>query len=417
MIALLLLTAAADAADRETALDHAAWFTTHQWSMTSDNVTASCSSGYESQYSPGTYTALPYDWGGYMYPDEFDDQIDEGYGAGSHSWHGVLSCTAGVDCSGFLSSTWEAPHNSTSTFHNITHEIALSQIDRADAFNKAGSHCVLFAHETGAGVPIFYEAAGTPDKVRVNGDSGWSYLSGYDVVRYDDIEDGPETGTASEPLPITSFPFTDLRWTAGAASDAIDSYSCAPDTDESGPEMLYTFQAATSGTLEVVVSDESGVDIDVHVMTAPSGDACLARDDTSVSLTVGPGEVWISLDTYVGSREYPGPYLLTATFTGELGEPQSDPDTGGGDDGGGSDGGDSTDDTGGLDTDASGPDGPGGPGGGPGSADPQPGGSFSMWSRTRLEDGKGCAPLPLPASGGLALLAVGAIFSRRKRGH
>jgi len=415
---ITLLLSAAFATERETALDHAAWFTTHQWTMSSDNITATCSSSYESQYSPGTYTALPYDWGGYMYPDEFDDQIDEGYGAGSHSWHGVLSCTAGVDCSGFLSRTWEAPHNSTSTFYNITSEISVSSIQRADAFNKASSHCVLFAHETDAGVPIFYEAAGTPDKVRLNGDSGWSYLNGYEAIRYEDIEDGPETGTASEPIAITGFPYTDLRWTAGAASDDIDSYSCAPSTDESGPEMLYTFQAATAGTLEVVVSDESGVDIDVHVMTAPSGDACLARDDTSVSLTVGPGDVWLSLDTYVGGREYPGPYLLTATFTGELGEPRSDPDTG--EPAQDSDPQGEDTDTAAVDTDATG-DGPsGGPGGGPGGQD-TPSGAVSMWARTPLEDTRGCSAAArapsgpgLPDSGWLALLAVGAIFSRRK---
>lgn len=94
--------------------------------------------------------------------------------------------------------------------------------------------------------------------------------------------------------------------------------------------MLYRFEAATAGTLDVVVSDDVGVDVDVHVLTAADGDACLARHDTSVSVEVEPGTVWIAVDTWVGSQEFPGAYLLTASFDGALGElPDPEPtDTG-----------------------------------------------------------------------------------------
>lgn len=332
---MIWLVPLALAIPREAVLDSAAQYTTHVWTATSANTTSvSCSSDWESDYGPGTYTALPYDWGGYMTLAEFDEQIAAGYGAGSHSWHGSLWCTAGVDCSGFVSELWQSGHYATSTFYAVTSDIGWSDLKRGDAINDAGSHIVLYTHESEGGWPVFYESCGSYG-VRLNSTGGWGYVSGYQPVRYDDIEDGPSTGTAGTPIEIAAFPYEDSRWTAGATSDTLDGYSCSPSSNEAGPEMLYHFYARTAGTLEAVVSDASGVDIDLHVLTAPSADACLVRDDTNVSIEVGPGDVWLSLDTWVSSSgtEYPGPYILTATFTGQVGEESGDSGAQGGDSG------------------------------------------------------------------------------------
>ena len=102
--------------------------------------------------------------------------------------------------------------------------------------------------------------------------------------------------------------------------------------------MLYRFTVASEGVLHATVSDDSGIDIDLHVMTATDGTGCLARDDSEVEVTLTPGEYWLSLDTYVGSREFPGPYLLSATFSGELGEPDDGGNGGSGSGGGGNSG-------------------------------------------------------------------------------
>lgn len=316
----MLLVALAFAIPRETVLDEAARYTTHAWTATSANTTEVwCADDWESDYAPGTYVGLPYDWGGWVTLDEFDAQIADGYGAGSHSWHGVLSCTTGVDCSGFVSQLWDSGHYSTSTFDEVADDIGWEELERGDALNDPGSHMVLYTHQSEAGWPVFYESAGSSG-VRLNSSAGWSYVDGYQPIRYRGIEDGAATGTAGTPIEILAFPFEDTRWTAGAASDRLDGYACAPDTEEGGPEVLYRFVALTAGRLEAVVSDASGVDVDIHVLTAPEADACVARDDTEVSLEVGPGEVWLSLDTWVGSsQEYPGPYLLTVTFDGEVG--------------------------------------------------------------------------------------------------
>lgn len=340
----MIAIALALAIPRETVLDSAAAYAIHEWTSTEANTEASCTSGYTSDYSPGTHVGLPYDWGGYVTLSEFDAQIAAGYAAGSHSSDGILECSTGVDCSGYLSKIWGAGHYTTSSFSDITEDIAWDDIERADGINDPGSHCLLFTHLSEGGWPVFYEASGSGEKVRINSSGGWSYVSGYQPIRYEDIDDGPSTGTAGEPREITAFPFTDYRWTAGAASDSIDSYSCEPGLDESGPEVLYRFEAATAGRLEAVVSDESGVDIDIHVLSAPDGESCVARDDTEISVEVGPGEVWLSLDTYVGGQEYPGPYILTATFDGALGDPPEE-DTAGTTDSGTTDNG-TTDSTG-----------------------------------------------------------------------
>ena len=322
-----LWSAPAAAVERERALDISAEFATHVWSMTAANQTATCSSSYESDYSAGTYVGIPYDWGGFYTTAEYDDYLTQGYGAGSHSWHGSLWCTVGVDCSGFVSQAWETSQKyGTSTIYQVSHDISVSDLKRADALNNSGSHIVLFAYESDAGLPIHYETYGTV--VLVDYDQGWSSFDSYEAIRYDDIEDGPTTGTSSEPIEIDAFPFEDLRWTAGAASDQFDYYSCAPTTNESGPEMLYRFETPTGGTLQLTVSDDTGVDVDIHVLSALDESACLARHDSELTISLDPGEYWITADTYVSGYEFPGPYLLMASFTGEVGPVEDEPSSG-----------------------------------------------------------------------------------------
>jgi hypothetical protein len=328
---LLFTLGLAQGIEREAVLDKAVSYAVHTWTMTAANRYADCSSDYESSQDDGEKVGLPYGWGGYDTLDSFDAGLLAGEGAGAHSWDGILSCIVGVDCSGYVSRIWETGHYSTSTLYAVTSSISASAIERADAWNDPGSHVVLHAYETAAGTPVFYEAAGGADKVRINASSGWSYLSGYAPVRFEGIEAGPSSGTTVAPREIEAFPFEDLRWTAGAASDLFDVYNCAPDTDESGPEVVYHFTAAEAGLLSLTLSDDSGVDVDLHVLTALSTEACLARHDSALAVEVPAGEVYIVADTYVSGREYPGPYLLRAHFEPGATLPEEEepsPDTG-----------------------------------------------------------------------------------------
>lgn len=324
-LSALTLSGQVFAVPREQALDNASQYGTHVWTSTSANETASCSSDYESDYAPGTYVGLPYDWGGYMTLEEFDAEIADGYGAGSHSWHGVLECTAGVDCSGFVSMVWETGHYSTSTIPGVATAIEWDAIERADVVNDAGSHVVLFTHISQDGWPVFWEASGSASKVRLNSQSGWSYLDGYQPYRFDGIEDGGSSGTVENPKLIEAFPYTDYGWTAGATSDTFDVYSCS-DADESGPEVLYRATIPGPGTVTAVVSDADGVDIDVHVLTASDAGSCVGRDDVEVTAHVEGTTFWLALDTYVGSTEQSGPYVVTVDFLADD-EPAPD-DTG-----------------------------------------------------------------------------------------
>ena len=110
-LALGLCATQASAISREEVLVRAKAFAYHPWTCTSANLTASCDGGYHSVYVTGDYLGLPYDWGGYMTLFQFDQQIASGHGAGSYPDDGVLDCTSGLDCSGFVSKAW-APRRS-----------------------------------------------------------------------------------------------------------------------------------------------------------------------------------------------------------------------------------------------------------------------------------------------------------------
>ena len=290
---IYLFSLLAMAIPREDVLDSAAEYSTHSWQMGANNQYASCSSSYVSDYTPGqTIIGIPYDWGGFSTISDYDNKLTQGYGAGSHSWHGVLSCTVGVDCSGFVSRAWQTSQKyGTYTIQNVSSTISVNDLDRGDAINKPSSHIVLFAYTSASGLPIHYEAQG--GVVFVDSDQGWSGLNGYSAIRYDDIEEGTITGTQSAPIEITSFPYTDYRWTAGSKADVIDYYSCAPTVNESGPEIYYRMTLSQPGTLTVLVSDHYDVDIDIHLLTSPDGNDCLARAHSEFTHTVAAGEYWI----------------------------------------------------------------------------------------------------------------------------
>ena len=109
-----------------------------------------------------------------------------------------------------------------------------------DGYNKPGSHIVLWDSLAGNGAPIFFEASGSASKVRLNTAATWSYLSGYKPIRFEGVWDGegPPPGGLDNPIVIDSFPFYDERSTQQSSSLVFDAYSCAPETGESGPEIV-----------------------------------------------------------------------------------------------------------------------------------------------------------------------------------
>ena len=55
----------------------------------------------------------------------------------------------------------------------------------------------------------------------------------------------------------------------------------------------------TAGKLTATITDGTGVDIDVHILSSIKNGQCLTRDDISATADVEPPYVYISADTYV----------------------------------------------------------------------------------------------------------------------
>jgi hypothetical protein len=310
------LTPTAHAISRDQVMVRAKAFAYHPWRCTTTNLTASCSSIYQSAYVPGDYVGLPYDWGGYMTLFEFDQQIAQGYGAGS-SVGDELDCTAGLDCSGFVSKCWDTGHYSTSSFDQISTAIAQTSLLPGDALNQAGYHVVLYSHALANGDPVYFEAMGY--NVHLNASGGWSSVSGFTPRRFESITGttaGNPVGTTENPILIGSFPFTDSRDTRQSASDVLDGCAAAPGNNESGPEYIYQATFTQPGVLTVSVSDDAATDIDVHLYGAMNTGDCLARADATFSQPVDCGTYYIVADTFrnPSGKDLAGPYTLTAAF-------------------------------------------------------------------------------------------------------
>ncbi|MCX7958386.1 MAG: hypothetical protein N3B13_05000, partial [Deltaproteobacteria bacterium] len=309
----------ANSIDRDTVMQIAKSYAEHKWTCTSANTKASCASSYTSDYSPGTYTGLPYDWGGYKTLSEFDAEIKKGYGAGSHSKHGVLWCTTGVDCSGYVSKCWQEERYTTSNISEISYVIDKNSVRKGDIFNKAGSHVVLFSHFDSGGKPIFYEASGSASKVRLNTTGGWSFLSGYTARRYRNITESSTQNTCPSIVNIPAFPFQDTRSTENSPCRQYKYYSCASSTNEGGPEYLYKFELKTRGEIQASVSSGPGVDIDIHLLSEPDPNKCIIRNDKYFKIRLEPGIYYLAADTYVNSSGivYDGTYTLNINFMPE----------------------------------------------------------------------------------------------------
>ncbi len=318
--AAVLASAALSAADasaitREEVLVRARAYAVHRWSSTAANQTASCSAGYGSLFPPGDYVGLPYGWGGYMTLRTFDDRIASGYGAGAQESDGILSCIAGVDCSGYVSMAWGAGHYTTSSLHETSSQITTAQLLPGDVFNKAGYHVAMYTHTLQSGEPALIEAAGY--NVHVNTFGGWSYVNGYVPRRYSGITGttaGNPAGTTSNPIPIGAFPFTDARDTRNSPSSVLDACGAAPGTPQRGPEYVYVTNITQPGTLTISVQDDAATDVDVQLLQNLSTTGCIARNDGTISAQVGCGTYWIVVDTYGSNAAKAGPYTLNVSL-------------------------------------------------------------------------------------------------------
>ena len=116
---------------------------------------------------------------------------------------------------------------------------------------------------------------------------------------------------------VDTFPFIDTRDTA-AGTRTFDAYSCSPATNEGGPEVLYQVTLTEPGLLVASVSElDTGVDVDVHILSSKSPSACLDRGHWDAAALLAAGTYFVVVDSWVsaGGDEKSGAYTLTLGLT------------------------------------------------------------------------------------------------------
>jgi len=119
---------------------------------------------------------------------------------------------------------------------------------------------------------------------------------------------------------VTSFPFVHVENTARSAQDSFDNYSCAPNTNESGPENLYRITLPTDGFLGLELTESgmaTGVDVDVHLLGSRNNNDCIDRGHWTAGSLLTAGEYWVVVDSWTsnGGNEMSGEYELEIGFT------------------------------------------------------------------------------------------------------
>jgi cell wall-associated NlpC family hydrolase len=115
---------------------------------------------------------LPYKWGGFDLPEEFDRGLREGKYAGdaySAEKRRLLDAAVsvhavGIDCSGFISRCWRLPRSySTRELPELCEPVSdFAKLQPGDIFNKHNAHVRLFASWANAERTVvrIYEASG-----------------------------------------------------------------------------------------------------------------------------------------------------------------------------------------------------------------------------------------------------------------
>ncbi len=114
------------------------------------------------------------------------------------------------------------------------------------------------------------------------------------------LEAEPESSCPSGILCPTTFPFSHAASTSDAPTSSFDQYNCDPEVDESGPEVIYRVEVLEEAFLSAAVYDAQGVDVDVHILSAPDPLACIARGHHDAGLLVKPGVYYVVVDTWSG---------------------------------------------------------------------------------------------------------------------
>jgi hypothetical protein len=114
---------------------------------------------------------------------------------------------------------------------------------------------------------------------------------------------------------VDRFPFTNTNDTSTSTRSIFDHYSCAPATNESGNERVYRVEVPAPGFLSAAVYETSGVDVDVHILSALDSQACVSRGNLNAKADVTAGTWFVVVDTWVSAGvPQAGPYRVDIGF-------------------------------------------------------------------------------------------------------
>jgi cell wall-associated NlpC family hydrolase len=146
---------------------------------------------------------LPYQWGGFSTPAEFDRGLAAGFAAGdvytsekrAQLYDAVSTEAVGIDCSGFVSRCWNLPKAySTRELASLCDEIPWEDLRPGDALNIYNAHVLIFSGWTSEARTYLaaYETGGPPDWRVTRHIIATDFLKnkGYRPLRYRGIRDG-----------------------------------------------------------------------------------------------------------------------------------------------------------------------------------------------------------------------------------
>ncbi len=118
-------------------------------------------------------------------------------------------------------------------------------------------------------------------------------------------------GSHANPYTVSTFPYVNFGTTI-AREKKFNVYNCAISS-EAGPEQVYKINLSSAGKLIVSVTDSTGVDIDIQLLSALNSNNCLARNDSSFEHNVSAGTYYIVADTYSNDLNAGG-YTINIDF-------------------------------------------------------------------------------------------------------
>lgn len=115
----------------------------------------------------GYQIGIPYKWGGFDGNTVFQDRLDDGKTAGDIDTDAVVSSTAGIDCSGFISRAYGFTFKlGTSTISNYFSSINWNDIYAGDIANKVNYHVWMYentAYDANNNILGYYTMESTTD--------------------------------------------------------------------------------------------------------------------------------------------------------------------------------------------------------------------------------------------------------------